>query len=400
MSDDIVKISSEITVQPLKQWNSTKPMIVYRNQRWVVHKDVATVVEAMNTFSGTVLEIASRASELGGEPISSERVLEIIDQYLLPNGMLDGTDPPRRLRSDRILWKLKFRLPDRIPVVERLLQPLMLKRWGIPLLILMLAIRGLSWSSLPWSKFIDLPTLVLTSPWVYVMVIFWFLTLMIHELGHVVAARMFHVRVPFFGFGFYWGSPVFFADLNDLWGVLPQKRIMVNLAGMYYQAACNSLLYMGSWLAGWTYGVWCGLAFDILLCANLNPLLKYDGYWVLNDLLDTYNLRSLKPVWPKRMRSRRDWLVFGYQIISWSYLVMILWLLVKGIYEIVGELWRLVNGYQTLVSPINVFSLILFLAGVLSLASIWFLRVFRAVRRSIAKLTKYVRKEPHRKCGM
>lgn len=122
------------------------------------------------------------------------------------------------------------------------------------------------------------------------------LSFLAHELGHISACRYYRQRCGRIGFGFYFIFPAFFSDVSRVWALRPSQRIVVNLAGVYFQTVANSLLLL-CWLSQ-DSGVSQNLLASVILLNfismlyALNPVLHFDGYWVLSDLLNTSNLRQ------------------------------------------------------------------------------------------------------------
>ena len=113
-----------------------------------------------------------------------------------------------------------------------------------------------------------------------------------HELGHASACTKFGAKHGGIGFGFYLLTPVFFADVSDAWKLKPNERIIINLAGIYFEMILASILLI-------IFLFNSQIAFLIIPCIlilstlyNLNPLLRFDGYWVLVDATNIPNLQS------------------------------------------------------------------------------------------------------------
>lgn len=117
-----------------------------------------------------------------------------------------------------------------------------------------------------------------------------------HELGHACACKHFGAHVPEIGANLIMLTPCAYVDASAAWG-LPRKRerIIISLAGMYFE----------SMLAGIAVLVWAftppglanSVAYNVIFLAsvvtvlfNVNPLMRYDGYYVLSDLLGIPNL--------------------------------------------------------------------------------------------------------------
>lgn len=116
-----------------------------------------------------------------------------------------------------------------------------------------------------------------------------------HELGHCAAVAAFGARVRRIGFGIYWLSPALFSDVSDAWTLTRGQRVAVDCGGIYFQMlACACYALFAAFLTSPAIQ----LAFRIAIAANLvavlsalNPILKYDGYWIVSDALSIPNLR-------------------------------------------------------------------------------------------------------------
>ena len=122
----------------------------------------------------------------------------------------------------------------------------------------------------------------------------------IHELGHAFACRRFGGECHEMGIMFLVFIPTPYVDASTAWA-FPNKwhRIFVGAAGMIVElffAACAAFVWMN---AGDIHGIVSQLAFNAMLIAsvttlvfNANPLLRYDGYYILSDFWEIPNLRQ------------------------------------------------------------------------------------------------------------
>jgi len=143
-----------------------------------------------------------------------------------------------------------------------------------------------------------------------------------HEFGHVAACDYFGAKHGDIGFGFYIFTPVMYADVSDIWRLSSRERIICNLAGMYFGnlfCVSISIIYL---ISGNPLFLYISLFEFIQSLYNLNPLVKYDGYWVMSDLLDVPNLHTVSYTKVRelfknyRSYSFRDWLLSLYGLIS------------------------------------------------------------------------------------
>lgn len=121
---------------------------------------------------------------------------------------------------------------------------------------------------------------------------------LVHECGHAVAAKHFGCHVPSMGIAVMMGVPVFYTDTTDTWR-LPErrKRLAVVLAGVGAE-----MLVAGLALTVWALApdglvrqmtlALITLSLVTSLTINLNPCMRFDGYFALSDILGIANLQE------------------------------------------------------------------------------------------------------------
>jgi putative peptide zinc metalloprotease protein len=115
--------------------------------------------------------------------------------------------------------------------------------------------------------------------------------LFFHEMGHAAACHRFGAKFGDIGFGFYLLSPVMYADVSDIWKLKSDKRVIVNLSGIYIELLIATILVLIFYITRTNDYLVFSSAISLSLLANLNPFLRYDGYWVLSDMIGVPNLR-------------------------------------------------------------------------------------------------------------
>jgi len=143
----------------------------------------------------------------------------------------------------------------------------------------------------------------------FITVLFSNLTIILHELGHALATKHFGREVNRMGIGWYWVSPVAFTDTTDMWFCNPSARVIVNSAGIFLDGVIaglvmlatfftqNSDIFLALWLIAFTYYA--------NIFKNLNPMLEYDGYYILMDVLDEPSLREAAILWLVNPKKRK-----------------------------------------------------------------------------------------------
>jgi putative peptide zinc metalloprotease protein len=124
---------------------------------------------------------------------------------------------------------------------------------------------------------------------------------LIHELGHAFACRRFGGECHELGIMFLVFIPTPYVDASSAWSFNNKwQRIFVGAAGMIVElffAALCAFVWVN--VGDPQHNVVGQLAFNAMLVAsvttiifNANPLLRYDGYYILSDWLEIPNLRQ------------------------------------------------------------------------------------------------------------
>jgi putative peptide zinc metalloprotease protein len=120
---------------------------------------------------------------------------------------------------------------------------------------------------------------------------------MIHEFGHAFVTKVFGGEVHDMGVMVLVLTPVPYVEASSAWAFRSKwQRIAVGAAGMLVELFLAALALF-VWLNA-EPGTVRALAYNTMLIAgvstvlfNANPLLRYDGYYILSDLLEIPNLR-------------------------------------------------------------------------------------------------------------
>ena len=137
------------------------------------------------------------------------------------------------------------------------------------------------------------------------------LTKLIHEFSHAYTAKSFGLRVPQMGMAFLIFFPCLYCNTTDAWQLADRRqRMMISAAGIISEGVLAVLSTYA-----WTYsrpGMLNSLAFYLMAVSfvstvifNGNPLLKFDGYFILIDYLQLPNLQSKSFAFIKHMFMNR-----------------------------------------------------------------------------------------------
>lgn len=163
----------------------------------------------------------------------------------------------------------------------------------------------------------------------------------IHEFGHALMSRHFGLRVPTMGVAFLVMWPVLYTDASDAWRLQSRRqRALISFAGVLTETVlvCYAML-------AWVFvpdGIVRSMLFSIIttvwvtsIAVNLNPVMRFDGYYFFSDILNVPNLQDrsfalakwklrqwlfdvgLQP--PEPMRSSMRRIMIGYAFYVWIY---------------------------------------------------------------------------------
>src|SRR5262249_31234660 len=174
----------------------------------------------------------------------------------------------------------------------------------------------------------------------------------IHEFGHGLSCKAFGGEVHEMGFLFLVFSPAMYCNVSDAW-TLPNKwhRIIIGGAGIYVEliiAAASTFI----WWNTPSYPFLNNLCLSLMIVCSVstvlfngNPLMRYDGYYVMADWLEIPNLRDKSNRYLQRlvmehclgievqpepyMELGRRILFVSYAVISWVYRWVITFVILK-----------------------------------------------------------------------
>ncbi len=351
----------------------------YRGRRWhVVHDPTSNQFYRLNPiaydFIGMLdgardVETAWNASlqKFGDAAPTQNEIIQLIGQLYQSNLLSVDTSPETEqlLRRGRDRFKrkataqvigimyLKIRAfnPDRIlTACEPILRPI-LNKWGFLgwCVLLLCALYAV----LPhWDKLLaDFRSDRIFDPeFLWLVPAAYVVTKGIHEFGHGVICKRFGGQVPEFGFMLLVLFPSPFVDASSAWA-FPNKwqRVAVGAGGMIFELTVASLAaFIWVWTQdnGADNSVLCRLAFNVMLSSsfatvlfNANPLMRFDGYYIASDLLETPNMAQrsnkmlmqlvqkhifrIKNLTPPTTQQGERWILIIYGILAGAYRVFL-----------------------------------------------------------------------------
>lgn len=124
------------------------------------------------------------------------------------------------------------------------------------------------------------------------------ITKIIHEFGHGLTCKHFGGECHEMGIMVLVLTPCLYCNVSDSW-MLPNKwrRAAIGAAGIYVEVVLASICTFLWWFS--EPGLFHNLCLNVMFISsvstivfNANPLLRYDGYYILADIMEIPNLRQ------------------------------------------------------------------------------------------------------------
>ncbi|MBF0416439.1 MAG: HlyD family efflux transporter periplasmic adaptor subunit [Magnetococcales bacterium] len=288
---------------------------------WTIHDPVRQRFFRIGWLERLVLDdlhlsadaFIQRLTASGGPMITPAQVADV-HEFLVQNELVVGTERTlmtallRRRQQQTHHWLqriwhgwLFFRIPlwNPDPFLRRLAWLWqILAHSAFQMVLVLLGILGAIHTARHWDAFVAiLPHISSDGGWL------WYggailATKVIHELGHAATAHRLGCRVPVMGVAFVFSWPVFYTDVSEAWLLRSRRdRLAVGAGGMLAElglAAIASCLWplLPDGPARSAMVLLAGVAWVGTLVVNLNPFMRFDGYYLLADALGVANLHQ------------------------------------------------------------------------------------------------------------
>ena len=190
-----------------------------------------------------------------------------------------------------------------------------------------------------WSDFTNSIALFHPSNWLWLGLI-WIGLKCVHELAHASACHYHGGRIGKSGFVLILFAPMAFVDVTSCWGMNSRwSRISVSAAGMLVEGLIAAFATL-AWATTDSMEIRF-LSHNIILIAgistllfNANPLMRFDGYYILADAIDIPNLWSegsrsvldlAKRLILGRTETRSEFLGWRKQFVRWYGIAALFW---------------------------------------------------------------------------
>lgn len=316
----------------------------YRGQRWHVVQDLTTgqflrfdpvAYRAIGWMDGqrTVEDIwHALVKSHGDDAPSQDALLRLLTQLYRANLLrtdrredaIELVERGRRTRWNRLKAMFQNPLSVRVPLfspdrvvgaaigwVPSWLWRVLLLAW-MTLIITGVVLAGMHWPALTS----DLSAQIFTPEKMLSLLLIFPVLKAIHELGHCIAIKAQGGAVHEVGVMFLIFVPIPYVEASQSYAFASKwRRMLVGASGMLIEvgvAAVAMLLWVDA-----TEGVFKSVMHQVMILAsvttlifNANPLLRFDGYYILSDWLEMPNLAARANQFVQSWVKRR---VFGVQ---------------------------------------------------------------------------------------
>ncbi|QEL18188.1 site-2 protease family protein [Limnoglobus roseus] len=200
----------------------------------------------------------------------------------------------------------------------------------------------------------------------------------IHEFGHGLSCKAFGGECHEMGVLLMCLSPALYCNVTDAWTISDKwKRIIISFAGIYVELIIAALSTFV-----WWYTPHLPVVNNIALCLmtlcsvstfffNANPLMRFDGYYIMADWLEIPNLRDRSnryitnafldrglgievPPEPY-MAPTRKVLFIGYAVCSWVYRWVVTFSIIWMLSDFLGPKLRVISHMVAILSLVSMF---------------------------------------------
>ncbi|OED39545.1 hypothetical protein AB833_14950 [Chromatiales bacterium (ex Bugula neritina AB1)] len=309
--------------------------------------------------AGTVARVIEKCRAVTGRSVDEDEVLDTL-KFLFANSLTRDSasrsykefiERKNKAKKSGLKWLAYNYLFFRVPLVKptRFLQitlpivePLFSRVFAA--LILLVSVAGLLLVARQWDSFIRQFSYLFNFTGLFTFGISLIVVKILHELSHAYTAARMGVRVSSMGVAFLVMMPVLYTDTTDAWRLKSSsKRAWIDAAGMIVELM----------IAGVATFIWVFLedgpvrsavfalattGWVLSLLVNLNPFMRFDGYYLLADTLGIPNLQprsftlskwrlreflfGLNEPAPEPNHAKRRWMIiYGYMV--WVYRLLL-----------------------------------------------------------------------------
>lgn len=265
-------------------------LLTHRNRRYAINAFVYSLLQIISKYE-TIEEIQKEFSNSQNIKYSEDEIIYLINEVLAKKELIETIEPIENKKTKSFLY---FKIPifsrKVLHPITYIFQNLFREPVAYPLLGLIFITHILLFVFVSnQAKLTDLINNPLSLVLAIAIMLF---SVIFHEFGHSSACRFFGADYKEIGFGIYLRFPVFYSNITDAWRLPPNQRVVIDLAGIFFQYIFNLFLIVFFLITKQEILIVAVKIICIQTLFSLNPFFRYDGYWIATDLLGIPNLRK------------------------------------------------------------------------------------------------------------
>jgi len=281
-------------------------LILPDQKKFQISHTASQIIEELVDKPLSIQELASKLSAKWNTDISVEDLLKAFESEKWPRGLVrkgygrecealeDGAE--ERKQSSNLLGTFFIR-HTLVPagLLRRIAQRLTWlyeRRFAAFAILTVLVVHGLLLQHLLAPSTRLLQAFRLSAAQYLAALGLMFAGVVVHELGHAVAAKRCGINPGEIGIGLYLIYPALYTELGFAWFLPRMQRVLIDAGGFYFQFLFTVPLYCLFRFTHTNIYLVVLLSLDFLFIASLFPLFKFDGYWLLSDGLGVPNMQK------------------------------------------------------------------------------------------------------------
>jgi putative peptide zinc metalloprotease protein len=260
-----------------------KFLVSYNKRYFEVNEAVVQLIELYRN-SNSFNEIASKLSSLReGSSYNEDDIASLYSKYINP---IIETD--KKKKEKFFLWEKELIPSQIVDFFSQILRVLF-----FPAVIKILIVAAILTEIFFFYNNAVIFSVQVADAYIIVVVLLLYLcSSFLHELGHATACKYFGANHGGIGIGLYLNFPVFYTDVSEVWTLSRKQRMLVNFAGIYFQLISLIPLFLIFFITKSEVIKFFIFTLNFNFVITLNPFFRFDGYWIMSDLLGVPNLRT------------------------------------------------------------------------------------------------------------
>ena len=313
--------------------------------RWAIGspKGVADAVCAQTTLEIDESDVHSLVAFLDQHSLLRATTPELVDRLCLRE---------RQSRKSTFEWLLHNYLFFRVPLIRPQEWLATLMPWVAWIftkttawVVIALSLSGLFLAVRDWSGFTSTAVDHMTLSGVVGYMVALVFSKALHEVGHAVTATRFGVRVAHMGVAMLVMFPMLYTDTSESWKLTrASQRLAIASAGILMELAIAGLATLAWSLApdgGFKNAMFflATTSWLLTLLVNASPFMRFDGYFILTDILDFPNLHErsgamartwlrrtllgFNELWPEQLHAKQGAMLISFALVTWIYRLVV-----------------------------------------------------------------------------